>query len=63
MGRNKLPPEEDRSERIYSRVTADELELIKSAAEIVGKSVSDLVRELVVDKARRIVRKHEREDE
>lgn len=55
MGRKKLPPEIHRSERIASRVTADDYAYIKAAAEIEGKSVSDYMRDELVTRSKRIV--------
>jgi uncharacterized protein (DUF1778 family) len=61
MGRKKLPPDLELSDRLQYRATAEEHELILAAAEAQGQTLSEFTRAEVVKAAKRIVRKAERE--
>ncbi len=48
-----------KSSRLVSRAAPEVIELVQDAADIMGTSVSDFLREIAIERAREVVTKHE----
>lgn len=48
-----------KSSRLVSRASPEVIELIQDAADIMGTSVSDFLREVAIEKAREVITQHE----
>mgnify|MGYP002152539033 CR=1 FL=1 len=48
-----------KSSRLVSRASPEVIELIQDAADIMGTSVSDFLREVAIEKARDVITQHE----
>jgi uncharacterized protein (DUF1778 family) len=49
-----------KSSRLVSRAAPEVIELVQDAADIMGTSVSDFLREIAIERAREVVTKHEK---
>ena len=59
MSQDAMPRSQDRSERIEARVTPEVLALVRRAAELQGRSVSEFVASAAEQEAREVIERTE----